>query len=198
MPEISSLFRWCLHVWQLFSLAWCSILLEGGRWFRRFTVTLTDPNHLLPLLASFLFFFFLILIHTPSHTSHLHMRCKHTSNKPHMSSQVDISSRLSVIADYLHIGRIHCWHVAETPVICSGSVICNTIQTYYIWSPQLPGLWPWLYAFPEAPFQNKYCWLAGHLICWGHLPWMRMWTETLAVFFKVNICLWAFLFSSQT
>ena len=53
LPEISSLFRWCLRVWQLFSLAWCSILLEGGRRFRRFTVTLTDPNHLLPLLPFF-------------------------------------------------------------------------------------------------------------------------------------------------
>ncbi len=56
--EISSLFGWCLCVWQLFSLAWCSILLEGGRWFRRFTVTLTDPNHLLPPASIFLFLFF--------------------------------------------------------------------------------------------------------------------------------------------
>ena len=57
LPEISSLFGRCLDVWQLFSSAWCSILLEGGRWFRRFTATLTDPYHLLPPLPFFCSFF---------------------------------------------------------------------------------------------------------------------------------------------
>lgn len=50
------LFHWCLSVWQLCSSSWCSILLQGGRWFRRFMVTLTERNHVHPLL----FFYFLV------------------------------------------------------------------------------------------------------------------------------------------
>lgn len=76
--EISSLFGWCLGVWQWFSLAWCSILLEGGRWFRGFTVTLTDPEHLAPPLFFFLFFFF---IHTWLHISHIHRLSKHHTHR---------------------------------------------------------------------------------------------------------------------
>lgn len=53
--EISSLFKRRLGVWQWFSSAWCSILLEGGRWFRRFLrrhwqapSTTSRPPHLHP------------------------------------------------------------------------------------------------------------------------------------------------------
>lgn len=53
--EISSLFRRCLGVWQWFSSAWCSILLEGGRWFGRFLPRhWQTPKHYPP--ACLLFF----------------------------------------------------------------------------------------------------------------------------------------------
>ncbi len=102
LSEISSLFGWCLSVWQLFSSAWCSILLEGGRWFRRFTVTLTDPNHLLPS-ASFFFSFF----SQYTHDCTFHISMDDVNMQQH-ATHVESSwhfLKVCVIADYLHKGE---------------------------------------------------------------------------------------------
>lgn len=102
LPKISSLFGWCLSVWQLFSSAWCSILLEGRRWFRTCTVTLTDPTtyypHLHPLFFSW---------YTHSWIFHMSSTDVNTqlANRPHVQSQVIISLSLCVIINYLYIGE---------------------------------------------------------------------------------------------
>lgn len=99
--EISSLFVWCLCVWQLFSSAWCSILLEGGRWFRRFTVTLTDPDHLLPPPLPFSFFTWC------THDCTLHISTDDVNTQQH-ATHVESSwhfLKVCVIAYYLHIGE---------------------------------------------------------------------------------------------
>lgn len=139
VPEISSLFKRRLGVWQWFSSAWCSILLEGGRWFRRFLrrhwqAPSTHPHPRPPPLVLIL----LPPLHAP-----------HTGN-----TESDLNSRWV-------------WQLPSRRPVCVCTVyrinVCRSVK----WKLR-PVTWPWLSASPAAPPQNSCCWFVGHFLWRGH------------------------------
>lgn len=165
--QMSFPFRQCLNVWVLFSLAWCSVLLDGERWFRRCVVTRTYPNCLPPFICESLLM--------PTDNLNTQQAC-------HTRRQVDISSRLFVFADYLHIELSVLACCRNTCDLQQISHLRSNLNLLHLNPSGSRALWPWLYVSPEAPFQSNYCWLAVHLICWWRSSGMWMWTPTLPLF----------------
>lgn len=136
---MSFLFRQCLNVWVLFSLAWCSILLGGGRWFRRCAVTPTYPNCLPPLLCESL---------------HAHRKYERTASPPHTASSwyflKVVCNHWLLVYRIISVGMLqkHLWLAADQ----SSEIQFKSITSEPQW---LPGIVTLAICFSRGSFSKQ-------------------------------------------